>query len=116
VVLTAPRPPHRVDDYVAAGRAMQRFWLAATTLGLQLQPELTPLIFARYVRERRVFSAKPGMQQDAAALAGQAEQLIGSETLERAVFMARIGAGAAAQARSIRKPLHELIVAAAPAR
>jgi hypothetical protein len=46
------------DDYVAAGRAMQRFWLTATQLGLQLQPELTPLIFSRYVRERR--ASPPG--------------------------------------------------------
>jgi hypothetical protein len=37
---------------------MQRFWLTATQLGLQLQPELTPLIFSRYVRERRAFSAR----------------------------------------------------------
>ena len=42
---------------------MQRFWLTATAQGLQLQPELTPLIFSRYVREGRVFSGTPGMQQ-----------------------------------------------------
>lgn len=44
-------PPRNVDDYVTAGRAMQRYWLTATALGLQLQPELTLLIFGRYVRE-----------------------------------------------------------------
>jgi nitroreductase len=47
VVLVADRAPQTLDDYVAAGRALQRFWLTATSLGLQFQPEYTPLIFAR---------------------------------------------------------------------
>ena len=109
-VLTAEHRPHRIDDYVAAGRAMQRFWLTATAQGLQLQPELTPLIFSRYVRDGRVFSGTPGMQRRAADLAQQGELLVGKQVWERAVFMGRIGAGAPAAARSIRKPLNELLV------
>src|SRR5258706_15659587 len=35
-VLVADRAPTTIDDYVAAGGAMQRFWLTATSLGLQL--------------------------------------------------------------------------------
>lgn len=109
-VLLAPRRPHGIDDYVAAGRAVQRFWLVATQLGLQLQPELTPLIFSRYVREARIFSATEGMQDDAQALSQQCAALIGAERLEHAVFMGRIGAGDAATARSLRRPLSELIL------
>ena len=109
-VLTAERRPQRIDDYVAAGRAMQRFWLTATAQGLQLQPELTPLIFSRYVREGRVFSGTPGMQQRAADLARQGELLVGQRVWQAAVFMGRIGAGEPAAARSIRKPLSELLV------
>jgi nitroreductase len=108
--LLAETPPRHVDDYVAAGRAMQRFWLTATQLGLQLQPELTPLIFARYVRERRAFSRTDGMQEQAQELAGQYHALLGSPDAERAVFLGRIGAGPAAQARSLRRPLRDLIV------
>ncbi|MQA22108.1 nitroreductase family protein [Rugamonas rivuli] len=109
-VLTAPRKPQRVDDYLAAGRAMQRFWLTATAQGLQLQPELTPLIFARYVREGRVFSATPGMQQRAEELSRQGARLTGQAVWETAVFMGRIGAGPAASARSLRMPLRALLV------
>jgi nitroreductase len=109
-VLTAPHRPQRIDDYVAAGRAMQRFWLTATAQGLQLQPELTPLIFSRYVREGRVFSGAPGMQQRAAELARQGELLVGRQAWETAVFMGRIGAGEPAVARSIRKPLNQLLI------
>jgi nitroreductase len=111
-VLTAPRRPQRMDDYLAAGRAMQRFWLTATAQRLQLQPELTPLIFSRYVREHRVFSATAGMQQRASELSLQGMSLVGKHVWESAVFMGRIGAGEAAQARSIRRPLSELIVGA----
>ena len=111
--LLAESPPRHVDDYVAAGRAMQRFWLTATELGLQMQPELTPLIFARYVRERRIFSRTEGLQEVAQELAQQTRTLLGQEHTERAVFLGRIGAGPPARARSLRRPLQELIVAPA---
>lgn len=109
-VLIAYRPPQAIDDYVAAGRAMQRFWLTATRLELQLQPELTPLIFARYVREGRVFSGTDGMHERARELAGQCSALLGEDCGKRAVFMGRIGAGAPARARSTRRPLQDLIL------
>jgi len=41
--LLTPAALHSVDDYLAAGRAMQRFWLTATSLGLYVQPEMTPV-------------------------------------------------------------------------
>ena len=109
-VIVADSSPRSIDDYVAGGRAMQRFWLTATQLGLQLQPEMTPLIFGRYVRERRVFSRTRGMHERAVALAAQCAALIGEDNCRRAIFMGRIGAGASATARSTRRPLQELIV------
>ena len=114
--LLADAPPRHVDDYVAAGRAMQRFWLTATQLGLQLQPELTPLIFARYVRERRAFSRTDGMLEMAQELAAQTQALLGGAATERAVFLGRIGAGPAAHARSLRRPLKDLLVPPVDAR
>jgi len=109
-VLAAERHPQRIDDYLAAGRAMQRFWLTATALGLQLQPEMTPLIFSRYVREGRRFSDTPGMQERAAALSEAGAALVGAQAWEAAVFMGRIGAGPPARARSTRRPLAELLI------
>jgi nitroreductase len=114
-VLAAPRRPQRIDDYLAAGRAMQRFWLTATAQGLQLQPEMTPLIFARYVRDQRIFSSTAGMQERAAALSRAGEALVGAQDWEAAVFMGRIGAGAPAAARSLRRPLRELLMPASGA-
>jgi hypothetical protein len=46
----------------------------------------------------------------AAQLAQQAERLIGADAFVRTVFLARIGAGAPAKARSLRKPLSALML------
>lgn len=110
--IVASRPPRTVDDYVAAGRVVQRFWLALTALGLVMQPELTPLVFARYVREARTFSSQPGMQQRAVTLAAELEALLGPTTTVHSVFMGRLGAGRRATARSTRRELDELLVVA----
>ena len=59
IVIVARARPDTLDDYIAAGEAMQRFWLTASSLGLYLQPEMTPLIFSAYAREGTVFSASP---------------------------------------------------------
>ena len=66
-LVVANMHPARVDDYIAAGGAMQRFWLTGTRLGLHLQPEMTPLIFSMYAREGRRFS----IRQESLALAAK---------------------------------------------
>jgi hypothetical protein len=110
VVIVADTVPTSIDDYVAAGGAVQRFWLTATTLGLQHQPEMTPLIFARYAREGRLFSAVPGVTQAMRDLWLRLETLLGAEVMSRALWLGRIGAGAPAVARSLRLPLENLLL------
>jgi hypothetical protein len=107
--LLARRPPLTIDDNIAAGRAMQRFWLTATRLGLVLQPEMTPLIFARFAREGRVFSSTPGAQDVAGRVGNGLVQVMGADTVECGCFLARIGLAPAPQARSIRKDLKALL-------
>ncbi|MEO8565322.1 MAG: molybdopterin biosynthesis protein MoeY, partial [Betaproteobacteria bacterium] len=108
-VLVAARVPSSVDDYIAAGRALQRFWLTATGMGLQFQPEYTPLIFARYAREGRHFTAVASAIRRAQSTRNALERLLGVDVAERAVFIGRIGAGHPAQARSLRLPLEHLL-------
>ena len=107
-VIRAPRAPAGIDDYVAAGRATQRFWLTLTALGLHMQPEMTPLIFGRYVRNAVRFTRLDQLQEAARKLYAQLTGLIGAAP-ETAVFMGRLGAGKAPTARSLRKPLAELM-------
>ncbi|MCX2864470.1 nitroreductase family protein [Paucibacter sp. PLA-PC-4] len=109
-VLYAPSQPKTVDDYVHAGRAMQRFWLKATELQLQLQPEVTPLVFARYAREQRPFSTIGNAMAAAADVKARLELLIGAELARTAVYMGRVGAGPNPSSRSLRRPLEDLII------
>jgi hypothetical protein len=107
-VIKARRKPASVDDFVAAGRAVQRLWLTATHLGLQQQPEMTPLIFGSYVRNAVAFTAVGKLQREARELEGKSRELIGADA-DHAVWMGRLGAGAAPAARSTRRTLSELM-------
>ena len=110
-LLLAKCPARTIDDYVAAGRAVQRFWLTATHLGLQLQPEVTPLVFTRYARKKIEFSQTPGMSAMANQLVRRFTALVGQRASENVVFMGRVGAGRQPTARSLRRPLETLMAA-----
>jgi hypothetical protein len=105
-----------IDGYVAAGRAMQRYWLTATRLGLKLQPQMTPLIFAAYARLGRRFSRHPGAGDFARAIEHHFAALLGAEAAAGATFFGRVGHGPAATARSTRLPLEKLLVHTADSR
>ena len=107
-VLLRDTPPTSIDDHVDAGRMVQRLWLAATALGLMHQPELTPLIFSRYVRNGLAFSNSPSALALAKRLAGQTARLLGPE-LPCSVWMGRIGAAPSPTARSTRRALGDLV-------
>ena len=109
-LIVARKAPVAIDDYIGAGRFMQRFWLTATQLGLVVQPELTPLIFSRYVRNGTTFTKEAELQELAATLATQLSGLVGQETAAAGVFMGRIGAGPAARSRSTRRSVAALIL------
>lgn len=108
-VIQARQEPRTVDDYVAGGRAVQRFWLTLTSLGLFMQPEMTPLIFARYVSQGRQFSKINKLHAQAAQLRERSMPMVSGPGLYP-VFMGRLGESAAPAARAERKPLEELML------
>lgn len=107
--LLAPAPLRTVDDYLAAGRAMQRFWLAATRLGLLCQPEMTPVIFSRYHRDRLAFTTRDKFLQSAGRLSARLASMLDGAPAESMLFLGRIGSGCQPAARSTRKPLETLM-------
>jgi hypothetical protein len=113
LALVADAPASSVADRVSAGRAIQRVWLTATALGLQMQPQYTPLVFARYAREDRSFTTVERARRQARAIANELRGLLGSDA-ERAMWLARIGPARAVPGRSLRLPLSKLIVTEAP--
>jgi molybdopterin/thiamine biosynthesis adenylyltransferase/nitroreductase len=110
-VILADASMTTVDDYLCGGRAVQRFWLEATRQGLQFQPEMTPVIFSRYVVQARKFTVVEAEAMLAERLAGDLSRILGdgASPLQR-VYMGRIGFGATPQSRSVRPPLEQLLV------
>lgn len=106
--LVAKEKPQAMQDYLTAGRALQRFWLTATQLDLQLQPEMTPLIFSGYIREKLVFTQKASAAAYAEKLSYRLIRLLGESESKRAVFLGRIGQGKPAYARSLRLSVKQL--------
>ena len=49
------------SDLIATGRALQRFWLTASRLGLAMQPATATLAFADYGERGTQFSSEPGL-------------------------------------------------------
>jgi hypothetical protein len=101
-------------DRVAAGQAVQRFWLTATQLKLQMQPAYTPLVFARYAREHRRFTRIERAIATAEEIKRRLDDLFGLREATRTVFLGRIGPAGAVNGRSLRLPLDRLIVDDAP--
>ena len=112
--LIAAAMPKDPSAYVAAGRATQRFWLTATRLGLQVQPLYTPLVFANFARQGRNFTVVEAAKVRARAVAARLDEIFGAETAQRAMFLGRIGPKGSVKGRSIRRPLQQLVVTAAP--
>jgi len=109
LLLLPRRPPAGVEDHVRAGEAMQRLWLTVASLGLHLQPEMTPIIFRWYVQAGRRISATAGIDRGAAELAAGFERLAGVDRAAPFAFFCRVGAGEPPRARSLRKELGDLM-------
>jgi len=102
--------PLTPEDAVAAGMAVQRFWLTATKLGLAVQPCLAPVIFAAYGRGDAAFTREKGQVPRARALAAKMDQLYSGEA-EKVIFRGRIGVPRSRLhvTRSVRRPLEEMM-------
>ena len=106
-VLIAEQAPIKIDNYFDAGRAIQRFWLTATQMGLQVQPEMTPLIFSEYIEGEVRFTDDKNVYKYAKDLCARFKVFL--DDGEGAVFVGRIGFGRAAYARSLRLSVSELL-------
>lgn len=108
-LVVSKTPMRSVEDGVAGGRAMQRLWLTAASLGLQAQPEMAPLIFSRYIGRATAFTEIAERRADMAVLSEELADFFGAANWTRAAFLLRLGHGEAPEARSLRKPLADLM-------
>jgi hypothetical protein len=109
ILMRPIEPPAGFIDYVYAGVALQRLWLTAASLGLHLQPQMTPLIFRWYARAGRTFSALPELASRARDMAARFESLAGATADQPFSFFCRVGHSRPPRSRSLRKALSELL-------
>jgi hypothetical protein len=108
--LLAPASLRTIDDQIAAGQSMQRFWLTAASLGLLIQPEMTPVIFTRYHRHGRSFTNAGKGLKGAETLNARLKWRLNGVDLDTLFFMGRLGFGPDPSARSVRLELSRLLL------
>jgi len=109
--LFAPAALNSSDDYLSAGRVMQRFWLTAASKGLYVQPEMTPVIFTRYHRHGLRFTQQGRAYAMVESLNRRLAKLMGGpRAAETLFFIGRMGSGPSPKARSTRRSLDQLIL------
>lgn len=108
ILLKPTSLPKTVSDYVEAGVAMQRIWLTATSLGLHIQPEMTPVIFRWYEKAGRKISTCTAINRKLHVLSSRFDALAGVSSDANFVFFCRVGSSALPKSRSLRKSLSQL--------
>ncbi|WP_426359527.1 ThiF family adenylyltransferase [Pseudocolwellia sp. HL-MZ19] len=106
--ITAESIPKTPEEFVAAGRAVQRFWLTSAKLNLGFQPEQTPVIFSRYIDNNLQFTEDRKVNANAAKGKALFESIMGQP--DHVVFLGRLGRSKAPLSRSIRRPLKDLLI------
>ncbi|MCD2451337.1 nitroreductase family protein [Methylicorpusculum oleiharenae] len=108
-VIASKEPLQTENDYLDGGRALQRFWLEATRLKLQFQPEMAPVIFSRYASVAKIFTVDKNGIRIAKKINGEMNKLVSQVNGPCRVFMGRLGYGNLPKARSTRLATSKLI-------
>jgi len=109
VLYSTGEVPNTLEQQVAAGRALQRFWLTAAKLQLGFQPEQTPVIFSTYLRDDLTFSSNQQAVNNAIEMDQKLKALLPGHVFSHKVFFGRLGRGELPASRSLRFSLEQLI-------
>jgi hypothetical protein len=106
--IVAEKEPKTLDDYLNAGKAVQRFWLQSAALNLGFQPTQTPVIFSEYIRNDVNFTDNTATQQNAIKMDGKLKELFDPVVIPKIIYMGRVGRSEKVTSRSVRLSLDEL--------
>lgn len=106
--LQSKTPLSTTQEYIDAGRVLQRFWLTSAKLGLGFQPEQTPVIFSKYLTNNIHFAEDESVIKNAEKGKAMFEDIV--KDSENTVFLGRIGRGELPKSRSTRLPLEKLLI------
>lgn len=110
VAISAPSMPSTLEQWVNLGVRWQRIWLTITQVGLHMQPEMTPIIFRWYARNREEFTQTPSLNDKAIRVSEGLEEVLGASASTPIMFLFRVGKSNTPQSRSIRQDLDRLTV------
>lgn len=108
LIVKPKAPPVTLEEWLAHGGTIQRIWLTVSSLGIYLQPEMTPIIFRWYKQHEVPVSRDQVVNNSAGLLITGFNQIFNCSISEPAVFLCRVGSGVAPKARSIRMSVEEL--------
>lgn len=98
-----------VENLLAMGASLQRFWLTATKLGIAMQPGLAPLCFANRANSPEVFREDQKSLEKAKSLKEKLQNRLNHST-EDILFLGRIGyPNSQPVRRSVRLDLSKLL-------
>ena len=106
--IKADKKPETIEDYIEAGRIVQRFWLTTAKLGLGFQPEQTPVIFSKYLNNGIKFTEQEDVIENARKGKAMFESIVSDS--ESVHFLGRLGRTQMPKSRSTRIDLNELII------
>lgn len=94
---------------IELGRALQRFWLRATQLGLVIQPTYASVMISYYVNHKQSLSSMQSLDKKAQKIADKMNAMSKNSVV---VFKGRIGAPRTPHttSRSIRRDLKDLLL------
>lgn len=97
------------EGLLAAGRAVQRVWLSATSCQLAVHPCAAPILLAHHVRRGDAAGLNRGHQLTLLRLYDQLADLFALQGREP-VFMMRLSLASAPTSRSLRRPISAFLL------
>lgn len=97
-------PDASAGAFVQAGRAMERFWLEATRLGLSVQPVAGLALLIQRLRSAETQGLTEPQAQVVSRVSQSLDQAFGLEGRHIAILL-RVGSSAPPQARALRPPV-----------
>ncbi len=103
-------PKHNLEDFFEGGRAMERFWLGATNLGIAVHPVISPLYIFPRVFVGNGEGLTPDNVEELRALREKFIAITGMEDGLAEVFLAKIAIAPEPELKSHRLPVEKTLI------
>ncbi|WP_026905028.1 Rv1355c family protein [Pedobacter glucosidilyticus] len=102
-------PKYSLESFFKGGQAMERFWLAATKIGLAVHPLISPLYLFTRINHGNGKGLDVSSINELTALRKEFEALTGLDKNNAEVFLAKISFAEQIELKSHRLPLEKIL-------